>query len=102
MSYCRISDDSDLYAYHHVNGTYILNIAGVRYKPGVNFNKISFDAIIERYNDYFDPIGLPLDDTNYAFNTLVELRDKIQEALEMGYRSRPGLIYDISKDIENA
>jgi len=84
MSYCRTSEESDLYAYHSISGNYELMVACNRVPDNIidaNHNNIVEIIESEKYK-----IGLPYDGETYKFNTLQELKDKMLELKEIGYK----------------
>lgn len=106
MSYCRWSSDDfecDIYAFHHVHGTYEVWVASRRHvsdepKPAsvpypMGGTREEMDAFWEfqfNLDKWLEkatqkPIGLPCDGEQFSLSTPLEAAEKMEELKAMGY-----------------
>ena len=100
MSFCRFSSDDgncDLYAYEHVDDSFRLLVAGVRFT--IPASEIDFEND-ETFDKYLKPIGLKYDGKEFVYETLQELYDAFIMLRDEGYNFPDDVLEDILLEIK--
>ena len=120
MSYCRFSSDDfrcNFYAYGDSSGGYVLHVAAsrVNWEPPerspYRFDETSdmtedeFRAVHEEYHRRLQDsprsnISLPGAGETFRFDTLREMRDRMKELIDLGFRAPDWLLPSLEGEIE--
>ncbi len=107
MSYCRWTDESDVYCYEDCMGGFTTHVAGQRLKPGAELPDLW--AAGQRDEDFwaaidasYEPVGFACDGETFNDSDLESLLDRLLELRAMGYKVPEYAIESVREEMNDA